>query len=122
MKRLSLLSLLSILLLGCVGSPVHETVKYNSIQGKIIRNNKGLLNISVGMKRHEIQALIGDPERNEGYHWGSAWLYRTAMTSGVYGTADSDFTPVVFDQNGILLGWGRNFFVDHAQRYEMKIN
>ena len=64
---------------------------------------------------------MGQPEISEGYEWGSAWLYRTAMTSGIYGTADSDFTPVVFDEKGKLVGWGRNFFTEHVKRYEIKI-
>jgi hypothetical protein len=66
---------------------------------------------------------MGDPERSEGYAWGTAWLYRTAFTTGatIYRTVDSDFTPVVFDEKGILIGWGRNFFVEQAKRYELKI-
>ena len=44
------------------------------------------------MAQSEVREVMGKPERSEGYSWGSAWLYRTAMTSGVYGTEDTDFT------------------------------
>ena len=36
----------------------------------------------------------------------------TAMKSGVDGKADSDFTPVVFDENGNMIGWGKDFLVN----------
>ena len=64
---------------------------------------------------------MGDPERSEGYGLGTVWLYRPAMTSGVYGTADADFTPVVFDDRGLLIGWGRNFYMEQVKRYEIDI-
>ena len=73
------------------------------------------------MSQEKVRSIMGDPERSEGYPWGSAWLYRTAMTSGIYGTADSDFTPAVFDSDGILVGWGRNFLTDRVKRYELTI-
>jgi outer membrane protein assembly factor BamE (lipoprotein component of BamABCDE complex) len=100
---------------------MHSTLKYNSVQGKISRNNKNLMTLKIGMTQEQVVDHMGQPEMSEGYHWGSAWLYRRAMTSGIYGTADSDFTPVVFDENGKLVGWGRNFFVEHVKRYEIKV-
>ncbi len=113
--------MMSLLISGCVGSPVHSTIKYNSVQSEISRNNKNLLTLKIGMAQEQVLQHMGEPERSEGYEWGSAWLYRTAMTSGIYGTADSDFTPVVFDENGKLAGWGRNFFTQHVKRYEIKV-
>ena len=107
--------------LGCVGSPIHETLKYNSLQDEISLNNKKLMTLKIGITQEQVLQHMGQPERSEGYEWGSAWLYRTAMTSGIYGTADSDFTPVVFDENRKLVGWGRNFFTEHVKRYEIKI-
>lgn len=112
---------LSLLLTGCVGSPVHSTLKYQSVQSVISRNNKNLMSLKIGMTQEQVLQHMGKPERSEGYQWGSAWLYRTAMTSGIYGTADSDFTPVVFDEKGTLIGWGRNFFIEQVKRYEVKI-
>ena len=112
---------LAIVLPACVGSPVHSTLRYNSIQGDISRNNANMLSLKVGMTQDQVMEYMGQPERSEGYKWGSAWLYRTAMTSGIYGTADSDFTPVVLDGNGKLIGWGRNFFVEQVKRYDLTV-
>jgi len=120
MKRLLPLTL-AVVLGGCVGSPIHSTLKYNSVQGSAKRNNDALISLRVGMPKDEVQKVMGKPERSEGYQWGSVWLYRTAMTSGIYGTADSDFTPVVFDESEKLAGWGRNFFTERARKYEIEI-
>jgi len=117
----TLVIMLNLILSGCVGSPVHSTLKYNSLQDDISGNNKNLMTLRIGMTKEEVIQHMGQPERSEGYQWGSAFLYRTAMTSGIYGTADSDFTPVVFDENGKLVGWGRNFFTEHIKRYEINV-
>ena len=113
--------MMSLMLSGCVGSPIHATTTYNRLQSDISSNNKNLLTLKIGMSQEQVLQQMGQPERSEGYQWGSAWLYRTAMTSGIYGTADNDFTPVVFDENARLVGWGRNFFTEHVKRYEIKI-
>ncbi len=120
-RRLAVLFFLCFIFVGCVGDPLHRTITYSNLQSVIKRNNENLLRMKIDMSKAETKDLMGQPERSEGYAWGSAWLYRTAMTSGVYGTADSDFTPIVFDQDGKVLGWGRNFFVEHIKRYEINI-
>lgn len=121
LRGLLLSALAFIVLFGCVGSPVHSTITYNSIQSTIRKNNDKLLSMKIGMTQDETRALMGPPELSEGYEWGTAWLYRTAMTSGIYGTADSDFTPIVFDRSGKVVGWGRNFFAEHVKKYEINI-
>jgi outer membrane protein assembly factor BamE (lipoprotein component of BamABCDE complex) len=118
---IALTVMMSLVFRGCVGSPVHMTRTYNRVPDDISRNNENMMTLTIGMTKDQVAAHMGQPERSEGYEWGSAWLYRTAMTSGIYGTADSDFTPVVFDQNGKLVGWGRNFFIEHVRRYEIKL-
>ena len=120
-RRLIFLSLVCVLLAGCVGSPIHMTTTYSHLQSVIKKNNENLLSMKIGMSKEETMKLMRPPEHSEGYDWGSAWLYRTAMTSGVYGTSDSDFTPIVFDQDGKVIGWGRNFFTEHVKRYEINI-
>lgn len=105
---------------GCVGSPAHKTITYNHIQKTIKENNAALLELRAGMSQSEVSNIIGEPKRNEGYPWGTIWLYRTAM-SDIYGTTDSDFTPVMFDQDGILQGWGRNYFEQYVNKYELTI-
>jgi hypothetical protein len=110
------------MLSGClVGTIPGDTIAYHKRQSIVSHNNKNLMTLKIGMSQEQVIQSMGQPERSEGYEWGSAHLYRTAMTSGIYGTADSDFTPIVFDEKGILVGWGRNFFTGHVKRYEIKI-
>ena len=101
LRKVLLLNLLFILILicGCVGSPAHRTMRYDEVQSTIKKNNEALLNLRIGMVSDQVKEVMGKPERSEGYPGSAVWLYRTAMTSGVYGSADSDFTPVVFDLN-----------------------
>jgi len=110
---------------GCVGSPVHSTLKYGFVQRAIKRNNNNLMELKAGMSKEQVRSIMRDPERSEGYPWGSAWLYRTAITKGIsggiYGTVDSDYTPAVFNDEGNLVGWGRNFLVERTKRYEITI-
>lgn len=110
---------------SCVGSPLHSTLTYDSVRKTINRNNAALMKLKAGMNQNEVRSIMGEPERSEGYPWGSAWLYRTAMTKGVnggiYGSTDSDYTPVMFDKNSILQGWGRNYFEQYVNKYELTI-
>ncbi len=129
-KRLSalycaFLLFLTLIVPGCVGSPVHSTLKYGSVQRAIKRNNNNLMELKAGMSKEQVRSIMRDPERSEGYPWGSAWLYRTAITKGIsggiYGTVDSDYIPVVFNDEGNLVGWGRNFLIERTKRYELTI-
>lgn len=77
------------------------------------------------MTQEDVRYLLGNPERSEGYEWGSAWFYRTAMTQGlaggIYGITDDDFTPITFDSKKNLIGWGRNFYEQRTNKYEISI-
>ena len=122
-KALFISSLL--LFAGCVGSPIHSTLTYDSVKKTINRNNAALMKLKAGMSQNEVRSIMGEPERCEGYPWGSAWLYRTAMTQGIngsiYGSVDADCTPVMFNKNNILQGWGRNYFEQYVNKYELTI-
>ncbi|MBW1976253.1 MAG: DUF3192 domain-containing protein [Deltaproteobacteria bacterium] len=110
---------------GCVASPIHSTVTYGGIKKTIHRNNTALMKLQIGMSQNKVREIMGQPERSEGYPWGSAWLYRTAMTKGIqggiYGSVDADYTPLMFDNEGILQGWGRNYFEQYVNEYEVTI-
>ena len=116
-----IIGLMAGILVSCYGSIFHETATYNKKQKIIEQNNKNLFRLKINMSQDEVQKIMSNPERSEGYPWGAVWLYRTAMTSGTYGTDDSDFTPTVFNKEGILIGWGSNFYTEHVKRYEIKL-
>jgi hypothetical protein len=41
--------LAAFIILGCVGSPVHRTLKYNAVQSTIEKNNQDLMNLQGDM-------------------------------------------------------------------------
>ena len=104
--------------IGCASIIMPGGPSDRQIRAMIERNNRNLLRLQVGMFQEYASDIMGEPQRLEVYSWGRAWLYRTAMTSGARGTPEADLTPLVFDQRGVLLGWGRDFLSDHIKQYE----
>ena len=86
-----------------------------SVQALVERNHKHVLQLRMGMPQAEVHAVMGDPEASEGYAWGAAWLYRTAVPTTPQGTA-AEWTPVVFNEQGILIGWGRHVLAERRER------
>jgi hypothetical protein len=82
----------------------------------IDRNNKHLLRLQVSMFEESVLEVMGPPQRLEGYPWGTVWLYRTGLTQKARVTPATDFTPLVFDRSGVLVGWGGAFLAAYNQR------
>lgn len=104
--------------IGCASVFMPGGSSKREIQTMIDRNNRNLLRLQVGMFEEYVSDIMGEPQRLEVYSWGRAWLYRTAVTKGARGTPETDLTPLVFDQRGVLLGWGRDFLADHIKQHE----
>jgi outer membrane protein assembly factor BamE (lipoprotein component of BamABCDE complex) len=111
---LTVMVMVGLIFSGCVTSTLVRAVHNDIKQDEISRNNENLMNLKIGMTQEQVQQYMGKPDRSDAYAWGSAWVYRTAMKGELYGKADSDFTPVVFDEKGILIGWGRDFLTEHV--------
>jgi hypothetical protein len=69
-----------------------------AIQSMIDRNNANLLYLRAGMFAEYVSDTVGEPQRPEGYPWGTVWLYRMAMTHGARRTPGTDVAPLVFAQ------------------------
>jgi hypothetical protein len=85
------------------------------IQAVIDRNTRNLPRLQAEMFEESVADVMGPPQRIDGYAWGTVWRYRTALTPHARGTLETDFTPLVFDRRGVLLGWGRNFWATYSQ-------
>jgi hypothetical protein len=85
------------------------------IQAMIERNTRHLLRLQADMFEEYVSDIMGPPQRLEGYPWGTVWFYRTAFTTGARTTPETDFTPLVFDRRGVLLGWGRDLLATYSQ-------
>jgi outer membrane protein assembly factor BamE (lipoprotein component of BamABCDE complex) len=64
-----------------------------------------LKKVQVGMKRDEVIALMGQPEKQETYGKTEFLIYRTDHTQ-----SDAvDFTPIAI-ADGKVVGWGRDVY------------
>ena len=101
---------------GCSSLLMPSGPSDREIQSLIDRNTRNLLRLQPEMFEEYVADVMGPPQRVEGYPWGTAWLYRTALTKGARTTPETDFTPLIFDQRGILLGWGNDFLATYRHR------
>ena len=72
-----------------------------------------MLKLSIGQTRDQVLATMGKPYKTETYVIAGKpvefWLYLTEGKE-IYGTLrDANFTPLAFE-NGVLMGWGRNYY------------
>ena len=86
------------------------------LQATIDRNGRNLLRLQADLFEEYVAEIMGPPQRVEGYPWGTVWFYRTGLTKGARATPETDFTPLVFDRRGILVGWGKNVLASYSQR------
>jgi hypothetical protein len=100
--------------MGCESLLMPSGPSDRAIRAMIDRNNHNLLRLQAGMFEEYVNDIMGPPQRLEGYSWGIVWLYRTAWTKEARTAPQSDFTPLVFDRSGVLVGWGRDFFVTYS--------
>ena len=114
------------------------------LQHAVTPNRANLLKLSIGMSKEEALRVMGtetfsaggvdlfagnkgqaviitNPYRSEilqGKDKTFEVLYYVTDDKGFRGAiTDDDLTPLVFD-NGKLIGWGRSFLQDNAQKYE----
>ena len=101
---------------GCTSFLMPSGPSDREIRAIIDRNTRNLLRLQAGLFEEYVSDIMGPPQRVEGYSWGTVWLYRTALTKGARATAETDFTPLVFDRRGVLLGWGSDFLATYSHR------
>ena len=103
---------------GCAGIITPGGPSDREIRAMVDRNTRNLQRLQAGMFEEYVSDVMGEPQRREIYTWGTAWYYRTSITKGAGSTPDTDLTPLVFDQRGVLLGWGRDFLAEHIKHSE----
>lgn len=118
MKKIASVFFIIVLLVGCAGSPVQTGWEAEA-------NRKAILGLNIGMTKTEVIQVMGEPRTTEAYSMEGRntefWLYLTeGKTITDRSMGDKNFTPLAFE-NGILIGWGRNFY-DQTLKYEHKID
>jgi hypothetical protein len=122
---------LALLLVGCVSGSGEFQWRYREQYTLSEKNRQALMNLRLGMSKEEVRAVMGEPQMVEGSTRETVWYYRTATSalesSTVLDTtavqrdvsrqdhldrsgrgADTNFTPLVFDERRHLIAWGRD--------------
>ena len=126
MRNVLLIFSITSLLVGCAGGVPGGLYEF------ISENRKNLARLNIGMSKAEVHSIMGQKTVRSFNN-----PYRTAMkynknneplevfyywTDGLSddGIQDHELTPVVF-VNGKVIGWGREFFSEYINKYEIRI-
>lgn len=130
MKKLLSGGCFVLMLVGCVSGAGEFQWQYHAQYTLSQKNRQRLMNLRPGMSQNEVRAAMGAPQMVEGYLRETVWYYRTAATRFESNTAldtiamqrslkaqdlaessgrgaDSNFTPLVFNDQQRLVAWGR---------------
>ena len=89
------------------------SVSCGNLDKEIVRNRGNLPKLRLGMTKDEVRAVMGNPVTGQKYCRPNIWFYYTdCKWSDSMITAD-ECTPVVFDKDGKVCGWGREYYKNH---------
>jgi len=83
--------------------------------GIVQRNIENSRNLRVGMTKEQVLKVMGEPIRDEKFCNPDIWYYYIEMVWGDGLTTEDECMPLVFE-NGKLIGWGNDFWIDHRLR------
>ena len=73
-----------------------------------------LADIRVGMTRDQVVEIAGEPLNKELYSTDNLWFYYTSPKWYDGLVTQDECTPFLFDEDDVLLGWGRKYFQDRG--------
>lgn len=74
------------------------------------RNKDNLAKLRTGMDKEDVEKIMGPPLVNEIYNTPDVWYYYTNTRWSDGAPTRDECTPVVFDEDGKLLGWGVEYY------------
>jgi hypothetical protein len=80
----------------------------------VAQNRDRLNDLKVGMTKDQVVKLMGRPYQTEAIAETEWLFYKIDL---MY---DPGLIPLAFE-NGILVGWGRNFYTKEAEKYDITI-
>lgn len=98
MKKIAVIAMLAILTIFC-------GCQFNEIN-RNIENSKQL---RVGMTKEQVLAVMGEPLTEEKFTTANLWFYYTSTKWHDGLVSEDECTPLVF-QDGILTGWGNEYY------------
>ena len=73
-----------------------------------------LADIRVGMTKDQVVEIAGEPLSKELYSTDNYWFYYTSPKWYDGLVTQDECTPFLFDDDGILQGWGNRYFRKHG--------
>lgn len=95
---------------GCIAFDRETSMLAPHKWSEIERNRANFKKLRVKMTKDEVLAIMGDPIKGEVFCSDNVWWYYTRTCWTDYMTTREECTPVVFDEDGLVEGWGTTFF------------
>ncbi len=114
MKKLIYLIVMAMLMSGCATS---------TMPWDIDRARNNLMKLELGMSKQEVTSVMGLPYQREAYvtpEGNVEYLIYLTKYTNKGSIPESDTTPICL-LNGKITGWGRNFYEQQKQKYEVEI-
>ena len=77
---------------------------------EIFRNRENLAKLQTKMTRDEVLEIMGEPIKGEVYCEDNIWWYYTRTVWNDYMTTRDECTPVIFNQEDRVEGWGMTYY------------
>ena len=95
---------------GCIAFDRETSMLAPHKWSEIERNRANFKKLRVKMTKDEVLAIMGAPIKGEVFCSDNVWWYYTRTCWTDYMTTREECTPVVFDEDGLVEGWGTTFF------------
>lgn len=100
--------------MGITKEDVARIMGNQSASGTEVYRAKAVGSISIS-NPYRSEILQGKDKKFE------IWYYYTDIKSEDGAITDDELTPLMFDEEGKLMGWGWSFFKDSVTKYEIRI-
>ena len=95
---------------GCIAFDRETSMLAPHKWSEIERNRANFKKLRVKMTKDEVLAIMGEPIKGEVFCSDNVWWYYTRTCWTDFMTTREECTPVVFDEDGLVEGWGTTFF------------
>ena len=79
-----------------------------------MQQREKLADIRVGMTKDQVVEIAGEPLNRELYSTDNYWFYYTDPKWYDGLVTQDECTPFLFDDEGVLQGWGNRYFREHG--------
>ena len=96
---------------GCIAFDRETSMLAPHKWSEIERNRANFKKLRLKMTKEEVLAIMGEPIKGEVFcNDEIVWWYYTRTCWTDYRTTRDECTPVVFDEDGVVVGWGTTYY------------